>query len=106
MADRMSQLQEMLAKSPDDVFLHYSLAMEYASARRFDEAVTELRRCMELDGSYLPAFVEAGKCLRSAGRLEEARQVFAAGMELAALQGERHMRDHVQQQLDGLGPRS
>ena len=104
MADRIEQLQAMLNEAPEDVFLHYSLAMEYASQQRFDEAVTELHACMTLDGGYLPAYVEAGKCLRSAGRLDEAREVFAAGMELAAMQGERHMRDHIQQQLDGLAP--
>ena len=102
MTDRLSQLRALLDESPDDVFLRYSLAMEHAGAGRYDEAAAELRRCIELDEKYLPAYVEAGKCLRSARRLDEAREVFSAGMELAAMLGERHMRDHIQQQLDGL----
>ena len=54
-------------------------------------------------GLSRPAYVEAGKALRSDGQIAAAREIFAEGMELAALQGESHMRDHIQQQLDGLG---
>jgi len=104
MSDRIEQIRSMLESNPQDVFLHYSLGMEYAGAQRFDEASAEFNRCIELDRNYLPAFVEAGKCLRRAGRLDEAGRTFAAGMELAAIQGESHMRDFIQQQLDGLPP--
>ncbi len=102
MADRIKAIQAMIAKRPDDVFLHYSLGMELATAGRFDDAVIEFRHCIRLDANYLPAYVEAGKCLRSAGRLDDARQVFTSGLELAALQGERHMHDYIRQQLEGL----
>lgn len=102
MTDRIDEIGKMLADSPDDVFLHYSLGMEYASGGQFCRAVTEFRRCIELEGGYLAAYVEAGKCLRSAGKLAEARDVFATGMELAATSGESHMRDFIQQQLDSI----
>lgn len=104
MSDRIEAIRKMLAKAGRDTFLIYSLGMELASADRYDEAVAEFRKCIELDGDYLPAYGEAGKALRSAGRLAEAREMFAAGMELAALTGESHMRDFLQQQLDSLPP--
>lgn len=100
--DRIKALQAMIAKSPSDVFLHYSLGMEHAALGQLNEAVAEFRHCIRLDSHYIPAYVEAGKALRSAGQLEQARDVFSAGMELAALTGESHMRDFIQQQLDGL----
>jgi len=103
MADRIDAIRAMLENSPEDVMLHYSLGMEYASAGRHDEAIAAFRRCQALDADYLPGYVEEGKCLRSAGRLEEARRAFAAAMEMAAMQGKTHVRDFVQQQLDGLG---
>lgn len=103
MSQRIETIRKMLAEDPGDVFLHYSLAMEYASAGRHEEAVEEFRRCIDLDEAYLSAYVEAGKSLRAAGRVAEARDMFAMGMELAALQGESHVRDYIQQQLDGLG---
>ena len=102
MPDRIQAITKMLASSPQDVFLHYSLAMELASSGRFEEAVAEFRRCIELDADYLAAYVEAGKSLRSAGKLEDARAIFNEALRLAAAQGQSHIRDHVQQQLDGL----
>ena len=102
MAERIEQIKSMLEKDPADVFLHYSLAMEYAAGERFDEAAEEFGKCVELDDEYLPAYVEAGKSLRSAGRLDEARDIFAAALDVAIAKGETHMRDFIQQQLDAL----
>jgi tetratricopeptide (TPR) repeat protein len=102
MADRIKALQAMIAKSPADVFLHYSLGMELLAAGLADQAVGEFGHCVRLDANYLPAYVESGKALRAAGLLGQARDMFAAGMELAALTGENHVRDFIQQQLDGL----
>ena len=69
MSGRIEAILAMLEKEPDDPFLHYSLAMEYAAAARPDDAVAAFRRCRELDENYLPAYVEAGKALRAAGKV-------------------------------------
>ena len=102
MSDRIDTIRKMLAEEGEDTFLVYSLAMELASAGRFEEAVEQFRRCLTLDRDYLPAYAELGKALRSAGRFDEAREVFAAGIELAARTGQAHTRDYLQQQLDSL----
>jgi len=103
-SDRIEAIRKMLAEQGEEVFLVYSLGMELASAGRCDEAAAQFRRCLELDAAYLPAYAEAGKALRSAGRLAEARDAFAAGMDLAAQAGDAHLRDHLQAQLDALRP--
>lgn len=103
MTDRIEQIRSMLEAEGDDVFLHYSLAMELVGAGQYQEAVASFRRCIELDPSHLPAHVEAAKALRSAGDLAAARELFTHAMEMAALAGETHVRDYIQQQLDGLG---
>ena len=103
MGSRVEAIKAMLQKEPGDVFLHYSLGMEYASAGQFDEAVAELNTCIDLDENYLSAYVEAGKCLRSAGERAAAREMFLRGLELASVQGEQHVHDFLQQQLSGLG---
>ena len=102
MSDRIEALLAMLEKSPDDVLLNYSLGMEYSSAGHYAQAVERFQKCIDLDGDYIAAYVEAGKALRSAGELQEAREMLAAGMELAARGGESHVRDYIQQQLDSL----
>jgi len=104
-AGRIETIRKMLEAKPDDVFLRYSLGMELASAGLFDQAAAEFSRCIELDGEYLPAYVEAGKALRAGGRLDEARGAFAAGEKLAAARGETHTRDHIRQQIESLPSR-
>ncbi len=100
---RIETIRRMLEKDPDDVFLHYSLAMEYVSAGLYDEAMDEFHICVRLDEAHLPARVEAGKCLRSAGRLSEAREAFLDALELALEKGESHTADFIRQQLEALG---
>lgn len=102
MADRIETIRKLLTKTPDDVFLHYSLGMELASRKDFDPAVAAFRRCIELDPRYVPAYVEAGKCLRSLGRLDDARDMFTAALAPAAKLPETHTRNFIQQQIDAL----
>ncbi len=100
---RIEAIKALLAKSPQDVFLHYSLGMELASAGESAAATDSFRRCIELEKQYLPAYVEAGKALRSAGEFAAAREIFSAGLELARSKGETHTVDYILQQLEGLG---
>ncbi len=104
MNERIDKIRSLLQKNPKDVFLHYSLGMEYASTDQYSSAIEAFSKCIELDETYVPAYVEAGKALRAAGRGDEARQIFTAGMEWATRKGENHTRDYIQQQLQGLPP--
>ena len=103
MSDRIGTIRAMLDRQGEDVFLRYSLGMEYASAGENESAIAELTRCIELDGAYLAAYVEMGKSLRAVGRLDEARATFAKVLSLAEAGGQIHMRDFIQQQLESLG---
>ncbi|MBI5724767.1 MAG: tetratricopeptide repeat protein [Planctomycetes bacterium] len=100
MPDRIATILRMLEKTPDDVFLHYSLAMEYVGAGRCDEAAGEFRKCAELDEKYLPAYVELGKAMRTAGKFDEARAAFDQAMKIAQEKRDRHVEDYVRQQLE------
>lgn len=103
MSERIARIMKMLQSSPDDPFLHYSLGMEYVSAGDPAAARAEFLRVLEVDPQYLPAYVEAGKCLRSAGELVQAREMFHKGKQLAQVRGDAHMVDFIVQQLEGLG---
>lgn len=103
MNDRLKTIRQMLEKTPDDTFLLYGLGMELVAADNFDEAVEQFNKCIEIDTGHLAARVELGKSLRSTGKIEDARRAFAAAMELAVSQGEKHVQDFIRQQLDGLG---
>lgn len=102
MSERIAQIRALLAKEPEDVFLHYSLGKELASAGKIDEALQAFAECARLEEDDLPARVEAGKCLRAVGRTDEARATFQAALALAQARGEQHTADNLRQQLDGL----
>jgi len=102
MANRIKTIQSLLEKDPGDVFLHYSLAMEYVSASQPAQAQEHFGVCIQLDPNYLPAYVELGKCYRTAGHFQKAREVFAAGLQLAAAQAQQHTQDYIRQQVEGL----
>ncbi len=102
MADRIATIKAMLRENPDDVFLHYSLGMEYAGRADHQEAADQFIECMRLDAGYLAAYVEAAKALRSAGDLTAAWELLAEALELATTQGQKHTLDHIRQLLDGL----
>lgn len=102
MSDRLAALRAMVDSNGDDVFARYALGMEYAALRRFDDACRELAACIRLDASYLPAYVEAGKAHRAAGRLKEATEWFLKASELAARTGDAHAADRIRGHLEGL----
>jgi tetratricopeptide (TPR) repeat protein len=105
MADRIEMIRRLLEKEPNDVFLSYSLAMEYASAGQTPLALEQFERVLALDGEYLPAYAEAGKLLRAGGQIDQARRMFQRGLDLAAAKGQNHTRDYLAQQLEGLAGR-
>ena len=52
-----------------------------------EQALAAFGRCVELNADYVAAYVESGKSLRALGRLDEARDMFAAA--LAPVGGEK-----------------
>ncbi len=102
MNDRVRAILAMLESSPKDVFLHYSLGMEYAAAGLHEEAVAKFKECIAIDQGYVPAYVEAGKSLRHVGKLNDAREVFSTAMHIADAQGEKHITDYIKQQLESI----
>ncbi len=102
MTDRIEQIKKLLAREPDDVFLNYSLGMEYISAGDFDQAIEAFAKCESIEPAYLPAKIEMGKALRSAGRLAEARDAFTRALQSATAAGQQHAMDNIQAQLDSL----
>jgi len=100
MSDRTAAIEAMLSKNPEDVFLRYSLGMEYASTGRLDEACEQFDLCLHADADYLPAYVEAGKAYRQAGRGNKAKEMFARGLEIALKTGDNHTADRIRQQME------
>ncbi len=96
----LEQINALLADDPDDVFLHYSRAMELSKQGRVDEAVEAFDHSLELDSTYCAAYYHKGRTLIDAGRHDEARAVLTAGQTAAETAGDAHTRDEITGLLD------
>lgn len=101
---RMEQLEALLRQDPDDPFLRYGLALEYASA---GDDETSVRMLLELIARpaglpYIPAYLQAGQALIRLERYEEARQVLRQGIEAAQAVGDLHAAGEMQGFLDSI----
>jgi len=95
---RKEQIEEMLALDPDDAFLRYGLAMEYASAGQDELAVQQFAELARRNPNYVPAYLQAGQVLARLGRDDEAREILRAGITVANRAGE----DHAAGEMNGL----
>jgi uncharacterized protein HemY len=83
---RMRQIEAMLADEPNDAFLRYGLAMEYAGQGDDATAVRLLRELISRE-PYVPAYLQAGQALNRLNRFEEACDVLRQGIAAARVQG-------------------
>lgn len=86
---RMEQIEALLTDDPNDPFLRYGLALEYASVGDDGAAVDHLLRLIG-DTPYVPAFLMVGQLLNRLGRVEEACGLLRRGIVAAKEQGNTH----------------
>lgn len=79
---RIEQLQQMLTREPNDVFLNFAMAKEYAN-QNAPEALAWFDRVIELDRTYVAAYFQKANLLVAMDRRDEAREVFGQGLAAA-----------------------
>ncbi len=84
--------QEALNLSPDDAGLLFHTGRLYNEERRFQGAAERLRRAVELEPSFGPAWVELARSLGETGEHLEAAEALTRALELAP--GDRNLRFH------------
>ena len=87
---KREKLQEMLKSDPDDVFLHYALAMTYVSDGDSAKALSGLQDVIDRNPDYVAAYFQKGQTLAREGRTDAAREVLARGIEAARRVGDSH----------------
>ena len=100
--DRLARLKGMVEENPQDRFARYGLAMELSSQGRLEESLGEFRALMSLDPDYLASYLQAGQTLEKLNRMEEAREVYGKGIEVAARKGDTKTRGELESALDFL----
>ena len=101
---RREKLEAMLADAPEDVFLQYALAMEFASANEPVQATARLEGLLAADPHYVPAWYQLGRLLEQTGQRDRGRQALVRGIEVARRAGDDHAEAEMRALLDELGP--
>jgi tetratricopeptide (TPR) repeat protein len=81
--DRIALLQSFVARSPDDPFPRYGLAMELVQQGRQDEGLAAFAELVARIPAYLPAYLMYGNALAAAGQTDAAADIYRRGIALA-----------------------
>ncbi len=100
---RREKIEAMLADEPGDVFLRYSLAMEFRGEGLNDQSVTLLDQLTDDSPPYVPAYFMAAQQLAETGQPEAARHRLRAGIDEARRQGNHHAAAEMSELLVVLG---
>lgn len=99
---RRAKIEQLLTKTPDDLFLNFGLAMELTKEGAIDAAVAQFDRVLALDPKYIPAHFQKGSALLAAGRRETGRATLTLGMSVARESGDPHAAEEMQALMDSV----
>jgi uncharacterized protein HemY len=80
---RIEMVTKLLEKEPDDVFLNYTLGLEYVAENNLNNAETFFKKALRLDNNYIACYYQLGKLFESQAKNEEAIRYFKEGLEKA-----------------------
>jgi len=85
----IASLEKLLGTPRDGALLRYSLGREYLKAGDHERGVVQLREAVRRDPRYSAAWKALGGALAAAHRIEEAREAYTRGIEVARARGDR-----------------
>jgi len=80
---RKDQLLELLKESPNDVFLHYALGLEYLAEQKHQLAQECFENVLKIDANYLAAYYQLGMLHYQMDKKEMALDFLRRGLDLA-----------------------
>ena len=85
----LESLEKMLAKGVDNSLLRFGLGKGYLDLKDHAKAAEHLQKCVEFDPKYSAAWKLLGQACQRLGMLEEARQAWHNGLEVARKRGDK-----------------
>jgi predicted Zn-dependent protease len=101
---RIDIFAEMVKQQPEDAMIWYGLASEYMKAEKWSEAADALQNVVRLNPDYTAAYQMLGTALMNDGQREEARDIWATGIEVARRTGAWKAQQHMQGLLSNMKP--
>lgn len=96
------QLKEFLAKTPEDAFLNYALAIEYVGMGKDADAKTIFENLLETQPGYTATYYHLGKLYEREGRKDDAETIYRKGITLTMKNREQHAMAELQNALSNL----
>lgn len=100
----LEQLEKLLAGDPNDPFLLYGLAQEFARQQRWADAIAFYDRCLAADPAYCYAYYHKAKAQEAGGDLAAALDTLRAGLAASRRAPDQHAASEIQSLLDELEP--
>jgi hypothetical protein len=102
--DRIATFKSFIARSPDDPFPRYGLAMEHKAQGNLAEAWAAFSDLLDGFPDYVPTYLMAGGTLVGLDRKDEAAAVYRRGIEAATRKHDAHARGELESALHEIAP--
>ena len=102
MSERLKSLFELYNKDPNDSFVVYGIALEYISKENYDKAEKYLSELITNDPDYLPAYMQLAQVKENLNKIEEAKDIYRKGIEVAKKNSELHNASEMEEFLNEL----
>jgi len=96
---KSEQLLELLKTEPDDSFLNYALALEYAKSNDVLKAIELIEKVLSTDENYLGAYYQLGKYYEKINAAEKAIANYTKGIAIAKKQNNRKAQGELNEAL-------
>jgi Tfp pilus assembly protein PilF len=99
---RLQQIEGMLREDPNDPFLNYALALEYAKINEVEKAIVLIETILNKDENYLGAYYKLGKYYEETLQTEKAVAIYQKGIEIAEKQKNKKAQGELNEALQML----
>ena len=93
--DRLDALREFVARSPDDPFPRYGLAMVLKNRGLLQDACQAFQELVDRLPDYVPTYLMYGNTLVAAGDRDRAAAIYQTGADIAQKKGDAHARGEI-----------
>jgi predicted Zn-dependent protease len=100
---RIDIFSQMAKQQPDDAMIWYGLANEYVKVESWAEATAALINVVRVNPDYTSAYQLLGTALANQGQMDEARQAWTDGIQVADRTGAWKAKQHMEALLKGIG---
>lgn len=98
-ATRLQQIQEMLKSEPNDSFLNYALALEFAKSNEINKSIDLIKALLEREPTYLGAYYQLGKFYEQSNDTKNAVDTYSRGIVIAKQQNNRKAESELKEAL-------